>query len=102
MDNEANSKVSQAIAIFTLLCFVYACSPPLRYVCLKLEHYARWQMRRILRELRHMADPAWKRELADRNELFVWPQVAPSWWLHINPVKLGDGADASVPTAPSE
>jgi len=104
MDNESgiNRKISQAIAVLTLLCFVYASSPPLRYVVLKLEQYMRYHLRRMAFEFRHVADPAWKRELADRNELFVWPHKAPTWWLHVNKVELGDGADATIPIPPAE
>jgi len=98
LDNDSgfNKKVSQAIAVFTLLCFVYASSPPLRYVCLKVEQYLRYRLRRIAFELRHMSDPAWKRELMGKTELFVWPQTKPSWWVNM------EDADAALPIPPSE
>jgi hypothetical protein len=98
VDNESgHSKLSQVIAIFTLLCFVYASSPPLRYVVLKLEQYVRYRLRRMAFEFRHIGDPAWKRELIDRTELFVWPQSKPDWWSHVE-----DAVDAGIPLPPTE
>ena len=98
MDNEsgAHKTIQQVIAVLTLLCFVYASSPPLHYVVLKLEQYVRYRLRRMAFELRHISDPAWKRELADRTELFVWPQSKPSWWANM------EDADAGIPLPSSE
>lgn len=107
MENNDDSQLANIVRILSLLLILasmFAANENVRYQMLKLEAHAVYWAHRGLTRLQRLRDPQWRSKLLDRRENEVmWPQTKPpTWWLHVNNVELGDGADASISLPPAE